>query len=377
VAVDDRVAATHLPWVVLGRPGSKRSRGLQAARAALGLAPARIVEWFEWLSSPDVLAAALQEPCHFKIEPPGDDPRVHLYLLHAGCDRLGRERCDAPEHGELLGADAWFEGFRVAMQQIDNTLSRCPQAKPVNRPSDIVAMTDKLACQQQLQAHGVPTPRLLGPVESHESLQSLLDAHSLDRIFVKARYGSSAAGVLAYRRNRRGAEQVTTSASLEPDGTRERIFNVKRMRRYEGRDDVRRVVNAVAQQGAYAESWLAKPRLGGNHFDLRVLALDGRAAHRVARVGASIMTNLHLDNERRDPALLLTSSQLERLTAAVERAADLFAESRLIGFDLVVNGPWVHVLEANAFGDLLPGLLWHGHDTHAALAATPAREQVA
>jgi hypothetical protein len=145
------------------------------------------------------------------------------------------------------------------------------------------------------------------------------------------------------------------------------------MRRYDRGDEVRRVVDAIAKQGAYAETWLAKPRLGVNHFDLRVLALDGRAAHQVARIGASIMTNLHLDNKRADPALLLDSLQLERVTAAVERAAGVFAASRLIGFDLVVNGSSVHVLEANAFGDLLPGLLCQGHDTHAALAAASAR----
>lgn len=372
--MDALAAATpQLPWVVLGTPGSKRSRGLQAARAALGLAPARIVEWQDWLLAPDMLTAALQEPCHFKIEPPGDDPRVHLHLLHAGCDMLGRARCDAPEHGELLGADAWFEGFRAAMQRVDDTLSLCPQARPVNRPGDIVAMTDKLMCQQRLQAHGVPTPRLLGRVDGHESLRALLDAHDLDRIFLKARYGSSAAGVLAYRRNSRGGEQITSSASLVSDGACERVFNVKRMRRYDRGDEVRRVVDAIAKQGAYAETWLAKPRLGVNHFDLRVLALDGRAAHQVARIGASIMTNLHLDNKRADPALLLDSLQLERVTAAVERAAGVFAASRLIGFDLVVNGSSVHVLEANAFGDLLPGLLCQGHDTHAALAAASAR----
>lgn len=362
---------------MLGTSGSKRSRGLQAAHAALGLAPARIVEWHDWLHADDVLARALQAPCHFKIEPPGDDPRVHLRVLHLGCDMLDRERCAAPDHGELVAADAWFEGFRAVMRQLERTLAASPQAKAVNPPGDILAMTDKLACQHRLQAHGVPIPRLLGPVENHESLQALLEANSLDRVFLKARYGSSAAGVIAYRRNSRGAQQITTSASLVPDGARDRVFNVKRMRRYERSDDVRRVVNAIAGQGAYAETWLAKPRLGANHFDLRVLTLDGRAAHRVARVGASIMTNLHLDNERGDPAFLLDAPQLARLTAAVERAADAFAGSRLIGFDLVVNGPSVHVLEANAFGDLLPGLLWKGHDTHAALAAASAREPVA
>lgn len=370
-------AAGRLPWVVLGTSGSKRSRGLQAARAALGLVPARIVEWYDWLASAPLLAESLRTPCHFKIEPPGDDPRAHLRLLHDGCDLMGRSRCDRPLHGELLQTDAWFEGFRAAMRRIAETLAQCPAARPVNPPHDIVAMTDKLDCQHRLQARGVAIPRLLGAVASHAELHALLDANGLDRVFVKARYGSSAAGVLAYRRNRRGDQQTISSASLVDDGRRLRIFNVKRMRRYEHAAEIRQLVDAVAAQGAYAEAWVAKPRSGGEHFDLRVLALDGHAAHRVARVGANIMTNLHLDNARGDPAALLTGPQQLRLAVSVEHAAKAFAASRVIGFDLVVNGPSVRVLEANAFGDLLPGLLWNGLDTHAALAAAPSWREAA
>lgn len=370
-------AAGQLPWVVLGTSGSKRSRGLQAARAALGLEPARIVEWHDWLASAPLLAENLSEPCHFKIEPPGDDQRAHFRLMQDGCDLMNRPRCDRPLHGELLQTDAWFEGFRAAMGRVAQTLTQCPNARPVNPPDDIVVMTDKLECQQRLQAHGVAIPPLLGVVAGHEDLQALLDARGLDRVFLKARYGSSAAGVLAYRRNRRGGQQAISSASLVDEGGRLRIFNVKRMRRYERAGEIRQLVDAVAAQGAYAEAWVPKPRSGGQHFDLRVLAINGRAAHRVARVGANIMTNLHLDNARGDPVALLTGAQQVRLTASVEHAAKALAASRVIGFDVVVNGPSVRVLEANAFGDLLPGLLWSGLDTHATLAAAPSCREAA
>jgi hypothetical protein len=349
------------PWVVLGVPGSKRARGLLAAAATCGV-DVRLLAWRDWLAQPELLARALQQPCRFKIEPPGDDALVHLQLLHEGCAMLGRAPAAAPERGELVATDAWFSGFAVVLQRLAQQLQRFPQARVVNAPEDILAMTDKLACQQRLQAAGVPTPQLLGPVRSHEHLLALLDRHGAERAFVKARYGSSAAGVIAYRRNRRGQQQATTTAQLQ-DGRR--LFNVKRARSYQRADEVRRVVDLVAAQDAYVEAWVPKPRCGAGHFDLRVLALSGRSAHRVARLGQRPMTNLHLDSRRVDPAGLLGDAELAAVSATVERAAAAFAHSAVIGFDLVARPGHTCVLEANAFGDLLPGLLWQGRDTYA------------
>ena len=48
------------------------------------------------------------------------------------------------------------------------------------------------------------------------------------------------------------------------------------------------------------------------------------------------------------------------LEAAAAQAARAFPHSHVTGYDLVVRHGQAHVLEANAFGDLLPGLLWQG-----------------
>jgi hypothetical protein len=352
-------------WVVLGVGDTKRTRGLQAAAVAAGV-PMQLVEWRDWLTAPDRLVDALQTPCRFKIEPPGDDAQVHLALLHRGCERLGRAYCPAPERGELSAVDAWFEGFQAAMLQLGTLLVSLPQANAVNAPDEIVAMTDKLQCQHRLLANGVATAPLLGPVQSYEQLVALLDQVDIDRVFVKSRYGSSAAGVVAFRRGR-DRQQATTSALLHEDGRR--LFNVKRLRTYQRPADVRRVIDLVAAQGAYAEAWIPKPRAGGGHFDLRVVTFAGRAAHRVARVGLRTMTNLHLDSVRADPDRLLPTHGLTAMEATAEQAARVFACAGIVGFDLVVHRGAAYVLEANAFGDLLPGLLWRGRDTYATALA--------
>ena len=357
---------TPPPCVVLGVASSKRTRGLQAARKALGLAPARLVEWRDWLADAGCLAAALVPGCRFKIEPPGDDVQAHARLLRDGAERLGRAACAPLQYGELCATDHWFAGFEQALARLASQLAGSGDIDVVNDPSEIVLMTDKWRCQRHLADHGVATPALLGRIASFAELEALLERQATDRVFVKARYGSSAAGVVAYRRNGRGDEQATTSAHLVETLDTPRLFNDKRIRTYARRDEIARVIDLVAAQDAYVEAWVPKPRHGAGHFDLRVLTLAGTPAHRVARVGLRPMTNLHLDSGRADPAALLCAAELALLDATARRTARAFSRSHVIGVDLVVRGDRARVLEANAFGDLLPGLLWRGQDTYAA-----------
>ncbi|NBV16399.1 STM4014 family protein [Janthinobacterium sp.] len=359
----------HLPLTLLATAGSKRVRLMQAARAQLRLPPAQVLEWRDWLARPDLLGAALAQPGRLKVEPPGDDPAAHLRLLRAGCRLLDRPPVAAPAHGQLLAMDAWFAGFSHAMQDLAAQLARLPQARVFNAPAEITLMTDKLACQRHLAAHGVPVPLLLGAVENYDHLQSLLHEHGLDRVYLKPRYGSSASGVVAYRRNKAGRQQATTSASLSRAHGQTHLFNVKRMARYETRHDIAALVDALAAQQLYAEAWLNKPRCGDSHYDLRVVTVAGQPAHRVARIGDRMMTNLHLDNRRGDASGLLDGAGMRALEDTAALAARAFPASHVTGYDLVVRHGQARVLEANTFGDLLPGLLWQGADTYAAQLA--------
>ncbi|MCK6590989.1 MAG: hypothetical protein L6Q76_25835, partial [Polyangiaceae bacterium] len=92
-------------------------------------------------------------------------------------------------------------------------------------------------------------------------------------------------------------------------------------------------------------------------------------AHFVVRVGNSPMTNLHLGNPRGDPLALLQSigpATWEKAKALCERAAAQFPESLYAGVDLLINARRLAILEINAFGDLLPGVLHGGLDSYGA-----------
>jgi hypothetical protein len=366
----DIVETATLPLIILGTAAGKRVQAMQAARLQLGLPPARIVEWRDWLENPSLLDRELESLCLFKIESPGDDSDVQYRLLQHGCDLLQRAAPQRLAFGELRDTDAWYAGLAVALSRVKMQLAARSHVQTFNDPDEILLMTDKLVCQHHLLGQLVPIPLVLGTIQNYAHLRTLMKDFDLDRVYLKSRYGSSAAGVLAYRRGRKGREQVTTSAQLVHTGGKASLYNVKRLRQYEKRQDIVQVIELLAGQQAYAEAWIPKPRIGNGHYDVRALTLAGQPAHCVARIGALTITNLHLDNQRGDTSKLLDAADQLALEKIVRQAAASFPRSHVIGFDLVVRHGEAHILEANAFGDLLPGLLWQGHDTYSAQLQT-------
>ncbi|MGO0999394.1 STM4014 family protein [Lysobacter sp. CA196] len=359
---------------MFGPSASRRVQGLQLALREHGLPAAEVVDYQTLLSAPERAAEAIGGHRGLvKLESPGEAPALHAALIERGWRRLGAAG-PAPqplEHGELAHQHHWYAGFAALLRSLPAA------AAYLNPPDDIVCMSDKLACQQRCIAAGIEVPPLLGPIDGYEHLRERLRASGCDQVFVKARYGSSGAGVLAYRRNRAGREVAYGSAELVESGGRLRVFNSLRPRRYTATGDIARLVDLLAAQGAYAERWVAKPRAPdahGGHYDLRVVALDGQARQRVARVSRGPLTNLHLGNRRGALEAWFDPASMQALEAATERAAGVFPRSRMIGFDLILRDRRSWLLEPNAFGDLLPNLLWQGRDTYqdqAALASSP------
>ena len=85
----------------------------------------------------------------------------------------------------------------------------------------------------------------------------------------------------------------------------------------------------------------------------------------------SPMTNLHLLNRRRDPAELwprMSAAARDALSNTCRRVASLFPSMVCLGIDVLLAPGFCHhaVLETNAFGDLLPGVLHDGLETYTA-----------
>src|SRR5262249_19335882 len=131
------------------------------------------------------------------------------------------------------------------------------------------------------------------------------------------------------------------------------------------------LIDALCPHRVHVEEWIPKAGIEGRVFDLRVVVIAGQARHIVARLSRGPITNLHLLNSRGDPEVVRARMGGEAWAAAVaacERAMGCFPESLYGGIDLLIAAGFRRhaVLEVNAFGDLLPGIIWQGLDTYAA-----------
>lgn len=367
-------------FVVVGNPGCKRVALVQAALARRRLPPAALVPYADLIASRVTLEQVVRPGAVVRLESPGRDFVVEKALIAAGADepddagpaRVSRAAAErlAFDKGRVWHPRQWYLGFRATLRRIAGQLARCPLHTITAPPGDVELLFDKNRCQDLFAGRGVPVPRGLGPVRSFDELHERMRAAGCRRAFVKLAHGSSASGVVAYRTDGARQQALTTVEAVRAGGEL-RLYNSRRLRRYDDPAAIAELIDALAREGVRAETWVPKAGLGGGVFDLRVVVIAGRARHAVVRISGGPMTNLHLLNRRGDLAAVRTRMGPAAWRAArrtCEHAAAALPGSLHLGVDLLVAPDFRRhfVAEANAFGDLLPGVLNGGVDTYGA-----------
>ncbi len=97
--------------------------------------------------------------------------------------------------------------------------------------------------------------------------------------------------------------------------------------------------------------------------------INGQAKHVVPRLSKTPITNLHLGNKRgvlQEIEQKISKEKLLQVKIMAEHAAACFPDSFYLGVDVLLASDFktIKILEVNAFGDLLPGLLHEGMDTY-------------
>lgn len=370
------VAPMH--FLMIGTPGDRRVILFQEALARLDLPTAQLVSYQSLIAGEVTLPDLITPTTIVRIESPGKSIEMEHLLLTLGAsepdqegeryERLSPSILAALPHekGRLLASRQWYLGFSALMRRLAKWI---PVQQTMNLPADILLMFDKRRCHALLEQHSISVPPALPPVYSYDELMASLKERGWSRVFLKLAHGSSAAGTIAYRYSGNRHQAFTTVEVVEQEGEI-RLYNTRRIRKLESQREIAQVVNALCRHRVHVEQWIPKASYDNRVFDLRVVVIGGQAMHTVARLSHSPMTNLHLLNERGDLPAILERIGPERWQAAqatCEQAANLF-ESLYSGIDLLFTTDYRHhaILEMNAFGDLLPGLLYHDQDTYSA-----------
>lgn len=364
-------ACTRL--VVVGDPRSKRTVAVQEAAAKAGLETQ--VYSYEDILAGEISSVSIAERSWIRLESPGVNASVNRLILKAGIEPMERlhrvplvaAAIDALEfdRGEIVHPHQWFLGLAQILTKIETTLG-WQGIRWMNSPAAIITAFDKRECIDRWAKAGLPVADGFSGIKTYAQLRaSIPDDHA--RLMIKLRYGYSAMGTVALEWRGSRVRAITTADVTWSEG-RPRIFVSKRPRTLHREFQIAWLIDTLATEEIVVERWLPKVRWCRKPFDLRILTIGGRARHVVGRTINSPFTNLNLDAGR------IEGDELAEALASAWPASLQLAEdaARLIGdgyfgMDILVqpNHKCV-VLEANAFGDYLPGLLHHGESTYSA-----------
>jgi glutathione synthase/RimK-type ligase-like ATP-grasp enzyme len=363
------------PIALIANPANRRAIFFRDACRSSGFPDPLVLSWQEVLNDDFPLQKHLEGADTLRIDSPGEDFGVEQHLISLGSDA---SRCENvwpwvsvsaamaldEEPGRLRLQRQWYHGWVAALAKIESAAKAC-KIPIMNASSEIALAFDKDGTQSRLHAAGVPVARNLGICKNFEDLCTRMLEAGMKRVFLKPCHSSSASGVVALETDGRGRWQATTSAVLSEDDL---IYNSLRLQKLRDPSQIRRWVDAICRERALAERWIPKASIAGRTYDLRILVIAGVAGHVVVRTSHSPITNLHLGNQRGDPAAVRAQLGERKWTEAMktaEAAASCFPGCHYLAVDLLVDSALRRfvVAEVNAFGDLLPGILWNGMTT--------------
>jgi hypothetical protein len=360
------------PLVLVGVPGSKRFGLVVDAAREAGFARIEIRTWKDIAEDRPLPTGAV-----VRIESPSECQETLRLILRAGIEplaSLGGEplsadgiECRAPDRGEIIRPRQWFLGLRALLTKL------AAQSDPfgirwMSAPEAIITAFDKLACLERWEAAKLPVPERFGPISSYDQLRRAVpDSHA--RLFVKLRYGYSAMGAVALEWRGPLVRALTTVDTDWSHGT-PRLFLTKRPKTLLRESEIAWLIDKLATEELVVERWLPKDRWNGKCYDLRLVIIDGRVRHVVGRASATPFTNLNLNADRiaREELVERFGPRWQDLTTLAQAATECLPGAGMLGLDVLVTPRQraFVLLEANAFGDYLPGLIHEGETPYSA-----------
>jgi hypothetical protein len=357
------------PYVLVGNPENRRVMLFQQALVAQGREEATVVPWRELVDAPERLADLPPTPALVRIDSAGESFDVERALLALGYDEAqaaGVSTIDRgalaelqPDRGRILCPRQHHLGFLRLLARLEEIFAARPDWRVLSSTRAIADLFDKRVTSRRYAAAEIPVPPFLDGVSRPDELREAMRERGWSSVFVKLSCGSSASCLGVYRLDHGGESFMTT---IEQASTG--WYNNLRLRRVSERRRIDELIGFLLREGSQLELAVPKARLDGAFFDCRVLVVAGEPAFVVARQNQHPITNLHLGGWRGKPESLEAQVPAALRAAAMDSCRRVAASHDVlqIGVDLLYEAGWRghRVLEANAFGDLLPNLTRDG-----------------
>lgn len=353
------------PFLLIGNPENRRVSLFQQALAAQGLPPAHVVPWLELLRDPAVLEDLPDAERLVRIDSAGENFEVQRALLTLGYEDAVALGCAvlspgeiaalSDDRGRILCPRQSHLGFLRILKRLEALFAARPRWRVLSSPASIAQLFDKRLTSREYAARGIPVPPVLEGVTDLESLRARMREEGWREVFVKLSCGSSASCLGIYRLHGSDESLFTTIEQAETGW-----YNTLKVHRERDSARVEAALAFLLREGSQVERAMPKARLRGDYFDCRVVAVGGEPAFTVLRQSRHPITNLHLGGKRGDMEYFLSEVPPRELEAAMEtcRRVARVHDCLHVGIDLMYDEFFEghRVLEANAFGDLLPNL---------------------
>ena len=309
---------------LIGEAGTKRTYFFQKAAEALSFT-VQLVPYKNGMPTADFTAP---EDAVIKIDPP------------------------APRSVFIDEIDSFGQEYTRFLRK----LTHVSGVKFLNCPQAIAAVFDKPKCKAALANAGLPTPDFYESAADYAGLKALMARERLRGVFIKPRFGSGAAGVLAYRRASIGegtTREVAYTTAVWQNG---RLCNSKQAHRITHPAEIELTINALLKHHTFIEKWLPKASFNGKCYDIRVVWQFGEMAYAVARLAKGPISNLHLGGlVMALEDLRLTTRILGEIADLCRRAVALFPGLQSAGIDILLETHTLspYIIEINGQGDLL------------------------
>ncbi len=366
-------------FVIIGNPENRRVGMFREALARQGQPEPVVIAWRTLAEEESAAEAALdalpEEPAFVRIDSFGEDFEVERMLLARGFEDAAARgawavspdevRALTYDHGRIFAPRQQHCGFLRVLGELERALAKRPWLRVTSAPTSIASLFDKEACAVAFAKAKVPIPRPLAKVSTPGELRARMRDTGVSRVFVKLTCGSSAS-CLAFYSCGGDSEAPWLFTSMEMDG--DALYNSLRPRHYKDAKTIDRLLAFLIREGSHVEEAVPKAKIGAQFFDTRMLVVGGEVAFTVVRKSRHPITNLHLGGTRGTLEELASRVPETVLVEAHESCRKVFElyDCLHVGIDVMFTADLGghRVLEANAFGDLLPNLQWHGLDVY-------------